>query len=330
MSQGISNEQPSCDKKKISGWCLTSGTVGYETQCLGIFDSLGIQAEIKRVHPQGWHQKLAPISPAAYNPAIAAPWPDMLIVSGRQAIPYARKIKRESKGKTFVAVLQSPGLPASWFDFIWVPLHDKPRGKNIFPTLTSPNRLTTERLQYGRDFYLEAVQHLPRPVVTVLVGGPSRSHQFGINEVEKLCSDLIALHEKTGCSFLVSPSYRTGSDLLPIIQKNMSKIPSRVWDMKTENPYLGYMASADFFIVTSDSVNMLGEAAATGRPVYAYPVVTKHTKFDKFHALMQEHGAIKWFDGSLASWSYTPLNSSPIIAQALWARFIEHRAQWKM
>lgn len=330
MVKPMSDKQIQINNAPRTGWCLTSGSVGHETQCLGIFDSLGIQAVVKRVNPQGWRKKFAPISPAAADPAIEPPWPDILIVSGRQALPYARKIKRASGEKTFVAVLQSPGLPASWFDFIWVPLHDKPRGKNIFPTLTPPNRLTNARLEHGKKVYADRIKHLSGPIVTVLVGGPSRSHQFGINEAEKFCLDLAALHEMTGCSFLISPSYRTSPEVLAMIQASMSGIPCIIWDMKTENPYFSYMALADWFIVTSDSVNMMGEAAATGRPVYAYPVVAKHTKFDKFHHLMQEHGAIRWFNGRLDSWTYTPLNSSEIIAQALWARFIEHRLKCKI
>jgi hypothetical protein len=37
-----------------------------------------------------------------------------------------------------------------------------------------------------------------------------------------------------------------------------------------ENPYLGYLALADRFIVTADSLSMLAEACATSRPVFMF------------------------------------------------------------
>jgi hypothetical protein len=41
---------------------------------------------------------------------------------------------------------------------------------------------------------------------------------------------------------------------------------------QSENPYLAYLALADILIVTGESESMLAEAAATGKPVYIYPL----------------------------------------------------------
>jgi uncharacterized protein len=41
---------------------------------------------------------------------------------------------------------------------------------------------------------------------------------------------------------------------------------------KSENPYVAYLASADLLIVTGESESMLADAAATGKPVYIYPL----------------------------------------------------------
>ena len=45
---------------------------------------------------------------------------------------------------------------------------------------------------------------------------------------------------------------------------------------------IAYMGLADAFIVTCDSVNMLGEAAFTGKPVYAYRLPGGTPKFLQF------------------------------------------------
>ena len=48
------------------------------------------------------------------------------------------------------------------------------------------------------------------------------------------------------------------------------------WPSATANPYRGLLACGDEFIVTADSMSMLAEACATGRPVYLfdYPAAT--------------------------------------------------------
>ena len=38
------------------------------------------------------------------------------------------------------------------------------------------------------------------------------------------------------------------------------------------NPYRGYLALADAFVVTGDSESILAEACSTGKPVYVYPL----------------------------------------------------------
>lgn len=306
------------------GWCLTSGGAGHEAQCLGVFDELNINPVIKRVNPQGWYRTLAPIGPADPHSEIIPPWPDILIVSGRQALPYARYIRRRSRGKSFVVVLQRPGLPSSWFDFIWVPQHDKLSGSNVLSTLTSPNRITNERIKSEVSRYQHVISNLPKPLVTVLIGGPSRSFEFGLQEAEQFADDLIKLHQKTGCSFLITPSYRTGTPLIDFFNQRLAHIPVRIGDVDGGNPYLGYLGLADFVIVTADSVNMLGEAASTGRPVYAYPIPHRHNKFLYFYQSMIDCGAMRWYNGDLESWTYEPVNATSLIAHEIGSRFLSH------
>ena len=45
-------------------------------------------------------------------------------------------------------------------------------------------------------------------------------------------------------------------------------MPHYLWDGEGENPYFGLLGLADFLVVTCDSVNMVSEAASTGKPVY--------------------------------------------------------------
>lgn len=305
------------EPRPLTGWALTAGGMGHEVQCLGILEALGIEPVVKRVSPGGLHRVMAPWGPAARHEEIAEPWPDVLVVSGRQSIPYARMIKRRSGGKTVTVVLQSPGAPASWFDLVWVPEHDRLRGQNVVATLTSPHRLTRERLAVEAGTFREKVAHLPRPLVTVLVGGASGAYTFKSGEARRLAADLRDFATRNRCGLLVTPSRRTGLGKVSILREELADLPAIVWDLTGENPYFPYMGLADAFIVTCDSVNMLGEATFTGKPVYAYRLPGGTPKFKQFQEALVGHGAVRWFDGSLDRWTYRPLDATTEVAAAV-------------
>ena len=51
-----------------------------------------------------------------------------------------------------------------------------------------------------------------------------------------------------------------------------------------ENPYLALLALADAIVVTADSANMVGEAAATGAPILVFEPSGGHPKLAAFLA----------------------------------------------
>jgi mitochondrial fission protein ELM1 len=61
-------------------------------------------------------------------------------------------------------------------------------------------------------------------------------------------------------------------------------VPLFFWESGEVNPYLGLLALADAIVVTSDSVSMVSEACATGRPVHVFNVGYGHEKLRKFHS----------------------------------------------
>ena len=61
--------------------------------------------------------------------ALTPPWPELVIAVGRQGLRWARWVRKQSGGKTFLAVLQKPAFPFHGADFIWAPSHDRLRGK---------------------------------------------------------------------------------------------------------------------------------------------------------------------------------------------------------
>ncbi|MBI4031474.1 MAG: mitochondrial fission ELM1 family protein, partial [Proteobacteria bacterium] len=89
-----------------------------------------------------------------------------------------------------------------------------------------------------------------------------------------------------------------------------------------ENPYHGFLAWADYIIVTSDSASMISEAATTGKPVYMEYLEGGSTRFDRFHNDLLDKGMIRKFEGKLEPYSYTPLNDAAMVADGI-------RKRWK-
>jgi hypothetical protein len=90
-----------------------------------------------------------------------------------------------------------------------------------------------------------------------------------------------------------------------------------VWDGSGENPYFAMLGLADVIVVTEDSVNMVTEAAGTGKPVYVQALQGRSARLARFHRLMQERGATRPFEGRLESWRYTPINDTELVAAAI-------------
>src|SRR5262249_11583483 len=77
---------------------------------------------------------------------------------------------------------------------------------------------------------------------------------------------------RQGGSLLVTTSHRTRPESTEALVAAID-VPAHIhrWRPRApDNPYLGYLAIADSFVVTCDSASMLTEAFATRKPVYMF------------------------------------------------------------
>jgi mitochondrial fission protein ELM1 len=317
------------------GWIITDDKVGMMVQCRGVADALGLSYVHKQVSPTGLARMLSPWLPPRRSErlgdpgsAFAAPWPDIAIATGRLSIPYLRAVKRLAGPDTFTVVLQNPRTGLRTADVIWVPQHDRLRGANVITTLTAPHSYSRARLSEQRRSMPPAIAALPAPRVAVVLGGPSGNYRFTEADQHRLAGALASL-AALSVSFLITPSRRTPAALIQLVAEATRARPRIVWDGKGDNPYPSFLAHADLLVVTADSVNMTGEACATGRPVYVFRPTGGSRKFARFHTALMAYGATRALPDRLcrlASWSYEPLNSASEIATAIEQRWLKHRA----
>jgi mitochondrial fission protein ELM1 len=122
------------------------------------------------------------------------------------------------------------------------------------------------------------------------------------------------LARDTGGALLVTPSRRTPPASLAALATAIKDVPHFIWDGTGDNPYYAILALADAIVVTEDSVNMVTEAAGTGKPVYVQALPGRSNRLSRFHRLMQERGATRPFKGKLESWTYAPINDTESVA----------------
>ena len=151
----------------------------------------------------------------------------------------------------------------------------------------------------------------------MLLGGESQAFSFPPELAASFGATLAKAARDSGGSLLVTPSRRTSPEALRALAATIAGVSHFVWDGTGENPYYAFLASADAIVVTEDSVNMVTEAAGTGKPVYVQRLKGKSRRLGQFHELMRERGATRPFAGKIKSWSYAPINDTEMVASVI-------------
>jgi mitochondrial fission protein ELM1 len=280
------------------------------SQALGLAEATGFSFAEKPLRvrppwsilpPQLW--LLPRYAVAGGKSLLAPPWPDFVIACGRNAALPALMIRRASGGRTFLAQIQDPRVRRSEFDLIVAPEHDQLRGPRVIVTRGAVHRVTAARLEAERRRF-PALANLPRPIVAVLIGGANKAYRLTLKRLAEIADALAALLSETDGSLLLTPSRRTGERGTAILRARLGSFPGAIWDGNGDNPYFAYLALADALLVTADSVSMISEAAATGKPVHILDLEGGNAKFCRFHAAMRAAGITRPFTGRIESWSY--------------------------
>lgn len=310
-------EMPTC-------WILTDGKAGMESQCLGLAEALGLSPTIKRITPrfpwsilppQLW---LAPLqAPGPRGDPLDPPWPDLLIATGRQTVAPAMAIKKKLGRKIIAIQIQNPTVDPARFDLVVTPLHDDLKGENVISTLGALHRITPERLIDEAAAFADRYAALPRPLVAVLIGGSNKQYRMTEQSAERLADLLADAAAKQGVGLAITASRRTGTENIKRIKQRLSHVAADIWDGTGDNPYFGMLGLADAIVVTGDSVNMISEACAAGKPVHIFQLEGGSAKFDRFHQILLDKGLTRPFMGDIEQWDTPPWDDMTRAADAV-------------
>ncbi len=298
-------------------WVLTDGGIGMLNQASGFAEAMGFAPVLKTIRPRGKFYYLSPLfwlnplhALASSGDSLAPPWPDIVVACGSKVIWPALAIRRQSAGRTKAIYVQRPQYGAGGFDLVVAPMHDGLGGPNVLTVRGAVNRVTRERLDQAAMQWAGRFAHLPKPRVAVLIGGNSGAHRLTPEFAAGFAQQLATLCKRDHAGLMVTTSRRTDAEAEALIRARLEGLPAYVWDGRGDNPFFGFLGLADAVIVTSDSVNMVSEALASGKPVHVAALEGGSAKFDRFHSELMRDGYTRPFTGRLESWSYQPLNDT--------------------
>ena len=266
-------------------WVVSGYRAGENTQVSALADRLGLPWLRKDLE---FNALAGPIGLAKMSSRsgvevdsssiLAPPWPDLVISAGLKNEPVCRWIKRASGGRTKLVFLGRVWAPRDAFDLIvTTPQYRLPQLDNVLHNLCTQHPITPEKMAVEHERWHAQFDSMPSPRIGVLVGGDSGPYALGRHAGLRLAQELMTLHEEVGGSILVTSSARTRPVVIDVLEHALpeSSFVYRWRPRGRTNPFLGILAHADMLVVTCDSIAMISEAAATGKPVYMFRMRTR-------------------------------------------------------
>lgn len=223
----------------------------------------------------------------------AGPSPDLVISVGRRAAPVARWIKSQALTP---GVHVQIGRYQDRFDavdlLVTTAQYALPTAANVMHLTLPITARPAAALAAAAKLFAPEWQDLPRPLIGLLIGGPSRPIGFSAEDGKRLLAEAKAFAEARGGTLLVATSPRTPVAVTEQFRASLTA-PHRLFvfaeTREGPNPYLALLKLADTFVVTADSVSMMADACLTGRETRLFPLPVEPRR-----SLWQPKAPIEW------------------------------------
>jgi uncharacterized protein len=287
-------------------WVMMGHKAGDNSQILALAEALGWPFEIKRLVYRPTElltNLLAPLTLLGIvrrrSSPLAPPWPDLIISAGRRNEPPCRWIQARADKPLRLVHCGRPWAALENFDLVvTTPQYRLPQRENVLHNLTPLQRVSAVRLEEARALWQPRLAHLPRPHIAVMVGGNAGPYVLDPEAATLLGRAASAFAARAGGSLLVTTSARTPEPAIGALAAALDG-PHELFrwrpEAAAENPYFGYLAVADSFIVTCESMSMLAEACSTCKPVYMFDLDTgPQLRWPLLNSLIGEVPATSW------------------------------------
>jgi len=257
-------------------WLVLSDKRGDNGQVYSIAEALGWPYEERilkmrdeyvlgkpRVRPSLYHIDVARSDP------LEPPWPDLILTIGRRPSMAALWIREQSKGQSKIALIGKPSSRLEDYELIVVSSENQlPPFANVVPITLPLMRVDEDAVKRATDEWRERFSALPRPLVGILVGGPTGPYRYDQKVASRLIEIANGVKARGGTPYITT-SRRTPPNVVNALKSGLPEGAILfAWQADAvENPYLGLLGHADGFLVTADSISMMVEVARLHRPL---------------------------------------------------------------
>lgn len=263
-------------------WLIVGDRPGDNAQAEELADAVGLHYTRKYVRVrEAWRQRKPRVRPTLHHLELAGsdplepPWPDLIITVGRRLSMVALWIREQAEGHTRIVLVGKPsGSPRPYDLIVTSSIVQIPPAANVVSTPLPLLRVDRAAIAAAGERWRERMERLPRPIVGILVGGPTNPFVFN----RRVEADLLELARGVvaeGGTPWVTTSPRTPPATVQALADGLPE-QARFFEWRrdaADNPYRALLALADGFVVTGDSISMLVEVARMGKPlaIYALP-----------------------------------------------------------
>ena len=326
-------------------WVLDDPDASSAAQALGIAERLG--TPFRRIPlAWSWLGRVAPLSSrgsliglaasghAAGEPAslhagrasdlLAGERPPILLLSaGYRAAAVAVWLKQR-RGAPIVHCGPAGPLAGRHIDLTVVTgSADQSAAGRVVPVLGEPSRVSPLLLRQAGRLWQERLEHMPRPRIALITGGPPRGAELSPALAHDLGRRVARLAGMRGGSVLAATGRRTGAEATEALAAGLSPVisPLHRWGEPGDDPTLAYLALADAIVVTAELGAEIAQACTTAAGVYvALPGLASLRQRRAIERLVQAD-QVRWLDDRIAPWSREPLDEAGRVAAEIRRRF---------
>ncbi|WP_223421271.1 ELM1/GtrOC1 family putative glycosyltransferase [Tateyamaria pelophila] len=294
------------DGEAIRSFVLSTAKNGHVTQCIAVADLIGLEIEdviqepgVNKALPD-WRRELE--KTRWLLPALRIAWrfrkgKFIILASGRSVLPACRLIKKLRGDNVFILFI---GSPKKWTtrctDVMLRSKHEREEDRD------EENRYPWN----PKQIWVDAPICRPLPVsaskengVAVLLGGLNITYGDEVADYEAFLDHLDALVQSFSISIVFSR--RTKPEVEQAFHKRFANTSAKLVDAADRQGFLDACAGAGAFVVTPDSITMVAEACATGKPVYTVklPVKREGTRNHRFIETTLKKGYAQPFEGEI-------------------------------
>ena len=308
---------------KFKALLLTEGMHGMISQVEGMAIALNADFSHKTIKLNfPWNYippRLTPVSEIILKDKIYLAeneTPNLIISCGRKSVIPSILLKKNNPS-IFTIHIQNPKVDPKNFDAVVAPMHDKFYGPNVYKSEGAIHYITYEEIQTAKSYLANKIKS--KKIVSIILGGPNKYYSFNDKQLIEIFDSIKCNFIAKGYEVIIVPSIRTPKTIIELAKRKMSKF-GYVVDSVDKQAYLSAYALATYIIVTCDSISMISEAMASGKPIYVAHMKAKRDnyRFKRFFELFESMGIIKNHILTVDKiWTYKKHNEAVKIAQEL-------------